>query len=97
MIYRAIVADSRDPAGKNRLRVMVPALSGQAISDWIWPVVRQGVLPSAGEQVWILFENGDQDFPVWLGTKSVLTTSDLTISNAEPSAPGVWLDTSSAV
>ena len=48
---------------------MIPAMSGDAITDWIWPVVSSGyvVVPDAGEQVWVTYENGDKDFPVWLG------------------------------
>jgi hypothetical protein len=48
---------------------MIPAVTGQAISEWIWPVVSSGywVLPDPGSQVWVLFENGDYDAPVWIG------------------------------
>lgn len=78
MIYRAIVADNRDPAQQGRLKVMIPALSGSAISDWIWPVipVEPESAPDAGGQVWVMFENGDQDVPVWIGVPS--TPSGLT-------------------
>lgn len=69
MIYRAIVADARDPAGRGRLRVMIPAVTGESISEWIWPIVTNShpVLPPPGSQVWVMFENGDKDVPVWLG------------------------------
>lgn len=79
MIYRAIVADNRDPADAGRLRVMIPALSGPAISDWVWPLVASGYayIPAAGDQVWISFENGDKDFPVWLGTTQQSETAPI--------------------
>lgn len=69
MIYRAIVADVRDPSDRGRIKVMIPALTGQSISEWIWPIVPNGylVLPTPGDQVWVLFENGDRDVPVWIG------------------------------
>ena len=69
MIYRAIVRDNRDPNKAGRLKVSVPALTGSTPTDWIWPLVTSGyiVLPKAGEQVWIGFEAGDQENPVWLG------------------------------
>ena len=75
MIYRAIVSDARDPQGHGRLKVSIPALSGSSISDWIWPVVSAGYLvtPKAGAQVWVVFENGDKETPVWLGAT---TTED---------------------
>jgi phage baseplate assembly protein gpV len=69
VIYRAIVADVRDPAERGRIKVMIPSITGEAVSEWIWPVVPAGywVLPEPAEQVWVMFENGDQDAPVWLG------------------------------
>jgi hypothetical protein len=69
VIYRAIVADVRDPVNRGRVKVMIPAITGQSISDWIWPVVTGGYLvpASPGDQVWVLCENGDTDTPVWIG------------------------------
>ena len=69
MIYRAVVADVRDPADRGRIKVMIPALSGTAKGEWVWPVVSAGyvVTPDVGDQVWVVFENGDKETPVWLG------------------------------
>lgn len=69
MIYRAIVRDNRDPSKAGRLKVAIPQLTGSTPTDWIWPLVTSGylVLPKAGEQVWVGFEAGDQENPVWLG------------------------------
>lgn len=69
MIYRAIVRDNRDPAAKGRLKVIIPTLSGDSITEWIWPVISSGylVIPKPGKQVWVLFENGDREVPVWIG------------------------------
>lgn len=75
-VYRAVVADSRDPDGLGRLKVRIPALTGAATSEWIYPVIGAGyvVVPKAGEQVWVLFEAGDVENPVWLGKTKVTTT-----------------------
>lgn len=69
MIYRAIVRDNRDPRKSGRLKVSIPQLTGSTPTDWIWPLVTSGfmVLPKAGEQVWVGFEAGDTENPVWLG------------------------------
>lgn len=69
MIYRAIVRDSRDPSGKGRIKVSIPSQTGAGASDWIWPVLGAGyiVVPKAGDQVWVAYENGDNEVPVWLG------------------------------
>lgn len=96
MIYRAIVADNRDPNARGRLKVMIPAMSGNAITDWIWPVVSGGylTLPAAGEQVWISYENGDKDFPLWLGMTKIREDYDLKQQIAELSARVAALETS---
>lgn len=58
---------------------MIPALSGSAVGDWIWPVVSAGYLvtPSPGDQVWVAFENDDKDMPVWLGATRSASEYDL--------------------
>lgn len=81
-VYRAIVRDNRDPGSLGRLKVSIPAISGDSPTDWIWPVVSGGyiVKPDPGDQVWVLFEAGDEDNPVWLGMTKVTKTgvNDLT-------------------
>ena len=69
MIYRAIVSDNRDPRSKGRLKVSIPVLFGANVTDWIWPMVSAGyhVIPDPGAQVWVAFENGDKETPVWMG------------------------------
>ena len=36
-IYRAVCVDNQDPIEKNRIKVKVPQILGEAISDWAWP------------------------------------------------------------
>ena len=36
-IYRAVCVDNADPIEKNRIKVKVPQILGEAISDWAWP------------------------------------------------------------
>lgn len=73
MILRAIVRDTRDPSQRGRIKVTIPQQAGAAASDWIWPVINAGysVTPKVGDQVWVLFENGDQETPVWIGQTKV--------------------------
>lgn len=71
--YRGTVTDNRDPTGRGRLRVSVPALMhDQAM--WAMPCVPyagDGVglfaLPPAGAGVWVEFEAGDLNKPIWSG------------------------------
>lgn len=37
-IYRGLVSDANDPTGKGRVRLVVPQVLGQAITDWADPV-----------------------------------------------------------
>lgn len=70
-LYRGIVHDVRDPLGQNRIRVRVPQVLGQDVSEWAWPIqtaTTEFQLPSVGQGVWVAFESGDPGFPIWLGT-----------------------------
>jgi len=71
--YRGMVVDTRDPSGRNNIKVRIPVITGDSVSEWIPPMVSSGyvVTPALGSQVWIIFEAGDVNFPLWLGaTKS---------------------------
>ena len=36
-IYRGVVVDTADPLKKNRLKIVVPQVTGNAVTDWVWP------------------------------------------------------------
>jgi hypothetical protein len=70
-LYRGVVHDIRDPLGQNRIKVRVPQLFGQDVTEWAWPVqlsTAELQLPEVGQGVWVAFESGDASFPIWLGT-----------------------------
>ena len=58
------------PPEAERVRVRVPALLGDTPGVWALPCVSPGSreLLEVGERVWVAFEQGDIDLPVWLGT-----------------------------
>lgn len=37
--YRAVVADNNDPKNLGRIRMIVPQVSGENVTDWAWPVL----------------------------------------------------------
>lgn len=65
-IYEAVVVSGNDPLGQGRVRVVVPQVSGAALSTWALPTVRvYGPAPSAGSTVWVSLDTGDPGKPVY--------------------------------
>lgn len=73
--YRAFVTDNNDPDQLGRVKVQVPSVFGQQDSYWALPcspfggLAEQGLfmIPEVGAQVWIEFEEGNKDAPIWVG------------------------------
>ena len=72
--YRGIVIDNEDPERMGRIRASVPEVYGEADSPWALPCapfsgddVGQFTLPDVDAGVWIEFEAGDANLPVWTG------------------------------
>jgi uncharacterized protein involved in type VI secretion and phage assembly len=75
--YRGFVVDNDDPARLGRLKVRVPSVFGaDVVTGWATACVPFGgaadqgffCIPSPGAGVWIEFEEGDLEFPIWVGT-----------------------------
>jgi uncharacterized protein involved in type VI secretion and phage assembly len=72
--YRGTVIDNVDPLQMGRLLVQVPDVSNVIPSTWAMPCVpftgiQCGffVVPPVGAGVWIEFEQGNSDYPIWTG------------------------------
>jgi len=72
--YRGVVTNNVDPLQLGRIEARVPAVLGPVISAWALPAIPLGVsktigssLPKVGANVWIEFENGNPDLPIWSG------------------------------
>ena len=72
--FRGTVTDNRDPLLLGRVRAKVVDVLGKLESGWALPAVPfagKGVglflLPPVGANVWIEFEHGDPDYPIWTG------------------------------
>jgi microcystin-dependent protein len=66
--YRGLVVDNNDPLGKKRVRLKIPQVLFDQITDWSWGVFTAGVeyaAPSVGQGVFVTFEGGDPSFPIW--------------------------------
>lgn len=38
-VYRGLCVDNQDPDNKSRIKLQVPQVLGEAISEWAWPVM----------------------------------------------------------
>ena len=72
--FRGTVMNNLDPMVSGRIQAMVPDVYGDRPSGWALPCLplagRQSgtfVVPAIGSNVWVEFERGDPDFPIWVG------------------------------
>lgn len=72
--YRGLVLNNIDPMMTARLLVQVPDVFGLSTSSWAMPCVpiagpQMGVyvVPLIGSKVWVEFEGGNPDYPIWTG------------------------------
>ncbi len=80
--YAGLVEDNADPDKLGRLKVKVPAIFGEDLSVWARPCFASGhfFVPPAKTPLWVEFEAGDPEFPIWVGI--FYTSSTLPIAAA---------------
>ena len=116
--FRGVVTDNRDPDGIGRIRARVPDATGERETGWALPALPYAgdsvglfVLPPVGANVWIEFEGGDTEPPIWTGCfwapgepptrearQKVLTTDVGTITLDDTAgAGGITIETSAGM
>lgn len=72
--YRGLVVNNIDPNRMGRLQVSCSKVLGENVLSWAMPCVpfagfQEGfyMLPNIGSNVWVEFEEGDPDRPIWSG------------------------------
>jgi hypothetical protein len=83
-VYRGVVAENQDPRSEFRLKLKVPQVLHDQVSDWAWSVHQPGVarsIPKVGTGVWVVFEGGDPSYPIWTGTFNNSITGDFPTSS----------------
>jgi uncharacterized protein involved in type VI secretion and phage assembly len=116
--YRGKVENNVDPLQQGRVQVSVPAVLGEGRASWAMPCVPfagNGVglflIPPNGANVWVEFEGGNPDYPIWSGCfwgtgevpaspavaeMKVLKTAAGTITiNELPGVGGITIETTS--
>jgi hypothetical protein len=68
-VYRATVRKNVDPKKQRRLQVELTTAPGHP-TEWVYPLEPANIsteVPSIGQGVWVLFQAGDHEYPVWFG------------------------------
>src|SRR4051812_31798009 len=67
-MYRATVIDNIDPMQSNRVLIAVPDVGLQsAWANRSTSLSAGSDVPAVGAAVWVQFEHGDPNYPVWVG------------------------------
>jgi hypothetical protein len=92
--YRGLVIENIDPEQIGRIMVQVPDVLGEIPSSWAMPCVPAAgiqsgcfIVPPIGSQVWIEFEQGDPDYPIWTGGFWGLVADVPVFATAPPAIP----------
>ena len=92
--YRGTVLNNLDPEQRGRIQAIVPAVSGLAPTSWAMPCLPiagklEGffAIPQIGAGVWVEFEEGNPDKPIWVGGFWGLAAEVPTLALAPPPIP----------
>lgn len=92
--YRGTVFNNIDVEQRGRIQAIVPAVSGIAPTSWAMPCLPVAgklegffAIPQIGAGVWIEFEEGDPDKPIWVGGFWGLAAEVPTLALAPPPIP----------
>ena len=102
--YRGTVINNIDPLLIGRIQAIVPDVSGLLPSSWAMPCVpvagiNMGMftVPPIGAGVWMEFERGDPDYPIWVGGYWGSAAETPLLSHAvPPGLAGITLQTTLA-
>lgn len=91
--YRAFVVDNADPENLGRVTAQVPSVLGTEVTGWALPCAPYGgldgqglfLIPDVGAQLWVEFEEGNPNKPIWTGT--FWRASDMPPENAQKPEP----------
>ncbi|HEY2014598.1 MAG TPA: phage baseplate assembly protein V [Bryobacteraceae bacterium] len=92
--YRGLVIENLDPEQIGRVLLQCPDVLGEIPSSWAMPCVpvagiQSGtfMVPPIGSQVWVEFEQGNPDYPIWTGGFWGLVADVPLLATAPPAIP----------
>jgi len=102
--FRGTVINNIDPEMRGRLMLMVPDVSSLIPSTWAEPCVPlagptgppMGVymVPPIGAGVWVEFEHGDPNYPIWVGCRWGMASDVPPLAHAGlPVSPNIVMQT----
>jgi uncharacterized protein involved in type VI secretion and phage assembly len=102
--YRGTVINNIDPMMEGRLLLQIPDVLGPTPSSWAVPCVPlagptgppMGVylVPPIGAGVWVEFEQGDPNYPIWVGCRWGTASDVPPLAHAGlPVSPNIVLQT----
>ena len=99
--YRGTVINNIDPLQIARIQVVVPDVSNFVPTSWALPALPVGgiqmgmfTVPEIGTSVWVEFEQGDPDYPIWTGCFWGTAAEVPVLAHLVPPAiPGITLQT----
>lgn len=103
--YRGTVVNNIDPEQRGRLLLNVPDVLGLVPTTWAescvplagptGPPMGVYMVPPIGAGVWVEFEHGDPDYPIWVGCRWGLVSDIPPLAHAGlPVSPNIVLQTS---
>ena len=74
--YRAFVVENDDLEKRARVKLRIPSIMGEEVTHWAEACLPFGgltdqgffLVPEIGAQVWVEFEAGNVNCPIWTGT-----------------------------
>ncbi len=102
--FRGTVVNNIDPELRGRLLVMVPDVLGLIPSSWAEPCTPLAgptgppmgayMVPPIGAGVWVEFEHGNADYPIWVGCRWGAPSDVPTLAHTGlPISPNIVLQT----
>jgi len=90
--WRGFVSRVDDPQSQFRIKATVPEVLDDVESNWALPCFpgssKKPALPEIGQMVWIEFEQGDPNKPIWKGSTPSSFQGDLPVSKESQGLDG---------